>query len=221
MYSDTDILQAIDRKDIIIYPFNAENLGVNSYDVSLGNAFFEVHWDDDGPYFVGPQVYLDGEKVFMPVGSIIIRKCIRCSRVEETYIPTGGTLLGMTKELITTHGKVVGELRSRSSTRRVGITTNCDAGLGDIGYADFWTMEFSAFVRGAGRPFLVVGQPVAQMIFFETNSAPTREYEGQYTGNWPYNMIPRNYRDRIKKVETPENETEFVCAWCIAGQWDI
>jgi deoxycytidine triphosphate deaminase len=219
MYSNTDIKLAIERGDITIEPFNDNQLGVNSYDVRLGNMFYEVLWDEDGPYFIGPHHYADGDRVSIPVS---------------------GTLLGMTKERIGTSGKVVAELRSRSTTRRIGITTNCDAGLGDIGYgikrdnakkifrkADHWAMEFTAFVSNSllvgifsllndifstiginthilydteNIPFLIVGQPVAQMVFFECKSKPEKQYDGQYRAEWPLNMIPREYRHRIFKV---------------------
>jgi len=142
----------------------------------LGNTFFEVFWDNDGPYFVGPYVYLEGERV---------------------NIPVAGTLLAVTQERVGTGGKVVAELRSRSTTRRIDITTNCDAGLGDIGYNDMWTMELTSFAS-QGQPFLIVGQIVAQMVFYECKSEPTRSYSGQYQADWPLNMIPRQYRHRVR-----------------------
>jgi deoxycytidine triphosphate deaminase len=226
-YSDTDIWQALHNGDIEIDPFNEDQLGTNSYDVRLGNDFYEVRWDERGPFFVGPYHFEDGEKV---------------------YIPVSGTLLGMTKEKIATRGKIGAELRSRSTTRRVGITTNCDAGLGDIGYGfiedlgngfgrkinnGYWTIELTAFVsnsliielltaldtwltrngfgiaylskivkkRRNNRPFLIVGERIAQIVFFECKSAPTKEYDGQYQVDWPLNMIPKEYRDRVVSPE--------------------
>jgi dCTP deaminase len=178
MCSDTDIKLAIKQGDITIEPFNEDQLGVNSYDVRLGNIFYEVLWDKNGPYFVGPHYYGGSDRVL---------------------IPTSGTLLGMTKEVVGTSGKVVAELRSRSTTRRIGVTTNCDAGLGDVGYCDYWTIELTAFISH-GKPFLVVGDPVAQMVFYECKSEPTKKYDGQYQAEWPTNMIPREYRHRIFKV---------------------
>lgn len=188
MYSNTDILRAIDNRTIKISPYNVDQLGTNSYDVRLGNTFYEVFWDSEGPFFVGPYIYLDGDRVDIPIG---------------------GTLLGTTHEHVGTHGKIVAELRSRSTIRRVGITTNCDAGLGDVGYNDVWTMEFSAFtdmrqldilLRSEpifSLPFLIVGETVAQMVFFECKSEPSKEYGGQYQSGWPINMIPRKYRHRV------------------------
>lgn len=200
MYSDTDILDAMRRKDIKISPFDASQLQINSYDLCMGNTFYEVFWDTEGPFFIGPYVYLEGDKV---------------------NIPRGGTLLGITRERIGTSGKVVAELRSRSSTRRVGITTNCDAGLGDIGYNDYWTLELSTFVREYKMrqldlfeallpptsrqldcpPFLIVGYPVAQMVFYECKSEPISEYNGQYQVEWPLNMIPMKFRHRVRSIK--------------------
>jgi deoxycytidine triphosphate deaminase len=178
IYSDNDILAAIKVKTIKISPYNVNQLGVNSYDVCLGNTFYEVFWDGEGPYFVGPYVYLDGEKVNVPVG---------------------GTLLGVTKERIGTSGKVVAELRSRSSIRRVGIDPCMAAGWGDVGYNNVWVMEFTSFIRShsAYSPYLTVGQAVAQMVFMECKTEPARRYDGQYQADWPLNMIPRKYRHRV------------------------
>jgi deoxycytidine triphosphate deaminase len=196
IYSNTDILNAIETKDIVISSYNDDQLQTNSYDVCLGNTFYEVFWDSEGPFFVGPYIYLDGDKV---------------------EIPVGGTLLGVTKERVGTYGKVVAELRSKSSIRRIGIDPCMAAGWGDIGYYDVWCMEFTAFVREYKfrqlslfderikpipekldySPFLIVGQPVAQMVFHECKSEPTKIYDGQYKVEWPLNMIPARYRHRI------------------------
>lgn len=188
MYSNTDILAAIENKTIKISPYEPKQLQTNSYDIRLGKAFYRVFWDTEGPFYVGPFVYLDGEKV---------------------EIPIGGTLLGMTRERIGTSGKVVAELRSRESTRRMGITTNCGAGLGDIGYDNYWTLKFTAFTEMRqfdfrnrsepilSEPFLHPGDIVAQMVFYECKSKPTKKYDGQYQVDWPMNMIPRIYRHRV------------------------
>ncbi len=196
IYSDTDILAAIASKSIIIRPYSDEQLQTNSYDLCLGQTFYEVFWDVEGPFYVGPYVYQIGDKVSIPVG---------------------GTLLGVTLERVGTFGKVVAELRARSSIRRVGIDPCMAAGLGDVGYNDIWTMEFSAFVREYKfrqldlfgeqikpipekldyPPFLIIGEPVAQMVFFECKSAPTKQYDGQYQVEWPLNMIPSRYRHRV------------------------
>lgn len=124
---------------------------------------------------------------------------------DKIKVPVGGTLLGVTLERIGTFGKVGAKLYSTSSTRRKGIDTCMAAGWGDIGYNNCWTLELTAFVRyhysSIGpvfhKPFLIVGEPVAQMVFFECKSEPTKEYDGQYQIEWPLNMIPRRYRHKV------------------------
>jgi deoxycytidine triphosphate deaminase len=184
IYSDADILTALEMGTIIIDPFKSGQLGTSSYDICLGNTFYEVFWDNEGPYFIGPYIYSNNEKV---------------------NIPIGGTLLGVTKEIIGTSGKVVAEMRSRSSIRRVGIDPCMAAGWGDIGYNNRWVMEFTALVSVTGcdyidkmnLPFLHVGDTVGQMIFHECKSEPIKEYDGQYQVEWPLNMIPEKYRHRV------------------------
>lgn len=176
MYSDTDILAAVERGDITISDFNTDQLGPNSYDVRLGGLFLEVVWGNDGPWFVGPVVAAKGERVNVPVG---------------------GTLLAMTQNRIKTIGKVTAIMKAQSSTGRTGLTVCKCAGLGDIGYDNHWVMEISAFVR-VGQPFVIVGQPIAQLAFFECQSEPMTPYDGQYQGeDWPLCMVPKKWRHRI------------------------
>jgi dCTP deaminase len=186
MLCDAEILDACNDGYIHIDPFNDEQLNTNSYDVRLGNWFYLVKWQIDGPVFIGPSYVPDGSRV---------------------NIPIGGTLLGMTKEVIGATGCVVAELRSKSSTRRCGVTICDDAGFGDVGYINKWTVELTAHVgmytHGVKpyEPYLIVGERFAQAVFFKTGK-PIREYQGQYIENeWPINMIPKKYRDRIVEAK--------------------
>lgn len=173
-----DILSEIQRGFIRIDPFNPEQMNPNSYDVRLGNHFYEVTWDGDGPWFIGPIYVPDGERI---------------------PIPTRGTLLGATVELIGARDHVVAQLRSKSSTRRMGVTICDDAGFGDVGYWNRWTVELTAHVS-YGQPFLVVGERFAQAVFQLAASGGHGDlYTGQYTAaDWPEAMVPRKYRDRIR-----------------------
>lgn len=172
MLCDLEIIDERIEGNIFIEPFDAAQLNTNSYDVRLGNWFYQVAWHGDSPVFRGPVYFKDGEAVAIPVG---------------------GTLLGMTKEVIGTCNCVVAELRSKSTTRRSGITVCDDAGFGDVGYHNHWTVELTAHV-GMGMPKLIVGERFAQMVFFKTGR-PSSPYRGQYNANdWPQNMLPRKYR---------------------------
>jgi dCTP deaminase len=177
MYSDTDILAAMESGDIAISDFDPGRLGPNSYDVVLAGLFLEVIWGNDGPWYIGPIEVKEGEKIKLPVG---------------------GTLLAMTKDRVLTKGKIMAEMSARSSTGKEGITVCKCAGLGDIGFDNHWVMELSGFAR-IGQPFVIVGQPIAQLAFFEAKSRPTKIYAGQYTiDDWPLCMVPQKWRHRIK-----------------------
>lgn len=161
--------------DIVIDPFDEANFTPNGYDVRLGNWFYEVEWMGDEPYFIGPISVPDGEKI---------------------YIPTGGTILGMTKEKIGTIDRHVPQIHSRSTTRRMGIDVCASAGLGDIGYHNHWTVELSHFVT-RGRPYLVVGERFAQIVF-HTTAKVNMSYEGQYGEmHFPECMVPKAWRKNI------------------------
>lgn len=189
IYSNIDILAAIESGTIKIDPFNPNNLQPNSYDVTLDNVFFEVFWRKDGPWFIGPFVFKDNYPV---------------------PVPTGATLLVRTKETIGVFNNIIGQVANNSSLRRIGIMNNGDAGFIDTGYCNPITLELSSFVRKTiyetYNPFVIVGQKVGQIIFSECKTAPNEIYHGQYTIDGPLNMIPRKYRDRVIKPEVNQSD---------------
>lgn len=171
---------------ITIEPFNEDQLQANSYDLRVGNWFSRVSWtweynEDEGsgeyvPEYEKPWWIRDGRQV---------------------AIPNGGTLLGMTKEVIGTRFCAVAMIHSRSTTRREAKSVCLDSGLGDIQYINHYTLEFSGH-SCCGDPYLTVGTTVAQAVFYLTT--PTLDpYRGQYNeSDWPLNMIPKKYRDALR-----------------------
>lgn len=177
MLSATGILDAIRDRRITIDPFTAANLQPNSYDVTLGETFYLVEWTTSGPLFYGP-----------------------IHATSRVYIPVGGTLLGATVETIGSYG-IVAQLHARSSTRRKGVTICDDAGFGDNGYHNRWTMELTGYTT-RGVPFLEVGDRIAQVEFERLDGEAGEEYQGQYHDtNWPEAMVPAAYRDRIREPD--------------------
>ncbi|KKM69390.1 hypothetical protein LCGC14_1451330 [marine sediment metagenome] len=188
MYSSSDILSAIERGSITISDFDESRLGPNSYDLLLGKFFFDVIWDEDGPWFVGPSEYGPQDRVNVPVG---------------------GTLLAMTEDVIGTFGKVTGKLYARSTWGRAGITVCRDAGLGDIGYCNHWTLEMTGHVT-SGQPFVTVGERIAQITFLETIRPPIKAYLGQYNADdWPLCMVPKMWRHRILDTFSQNTQHEI------------
>lgn len=175
IFSSNDVMLGMQKGEIEIDPFNERFLGTNSLDVHLDRTFIYVASVDGETAYFGPLVVAEGEKV---------------------WVPAGGTMLGRTIEKIGTHGDVVASMRSRSSTRRRGLTVCLDAGLGDIGYANHWTCEFSAHLNDG--VYIKTGLRFAQMTFERTETPPIRTYNGQYnSGDWPLCMVPEEYRGRV------------------------
>lgn len=141
--SDHEILEQIQKRTIVIEPFNRECLGSNSYDVHLG------------PYLsVYKNAVLDAKKH---------------NEIEMFEIPDEGFLLqpnelylGVTEEYTETHAHVP-FLEGKSSVGRLGIDIHATAGKGDVGFSNYWTLEIS--VKKPVRVYR--GMPIGQLIYFE------------------------------------------------------
>jgi dCTP deaminase len=192
-----DIKYELAQGNIVIQPFTAANLGTNSYDFTLGNDFFLVHYHGLNPYFYGPVHVPDGEPLLLPQGE---------------------TILGMTQEVIGAVRNIVGKTYARSSTGRVGTTICRDAGLGDVGYIDHWTLELGANTR----PYSVVwpGERIGQMVFtasgisrpvgFKRPPGEELRYTGQYLREWPANMVPKQFQEHRIALEQDYYPAIFV-----------
>lgn len=174
IYSKKKILACMDAGTIQISPFSLAQLGANSYNVTLGNWFYYVKLIGGKRIYHGPKWFEDGA---------------------EVPLPFGVGVLGMTKEVIKTYGDIVVQLRARSTTGREFWTVCQDAGLGDLGYRNHWTAEFSSHLWGIAQ--MTVGQEFGQVVFHATTESD-QEYDGQYaTATFPECMVPKRYRDAV------------------------
>ncbi len=145
--TDLKILEAIEKREIVIEPFDPKRLGTNSYDVHL-SRFLAVYRER----------VLDAKSH---------------NRVDHFEIgPDGfvlqpGTLyLGSTVEYTETHATVP-FLEGKSSVGRLGIDIHATAGKGDVGFCNHWTLEISCV-----QPVRVyAGMPIGQLIYFEVDGA--------------------------------------------------
>ena len=171
--SDTAILKAMDRGEIVIDPFDAANLGGNSYDVHL-SPYLLTYQESGG--IVG-RVYLDcAEKPF----------------IEQEVIPDHGLLLfpgrlylASTVEYTETHCHVP-YLDGRSSTARLGISIHLTAGRGDVGFCNHWTMEITVV-----HPTVVyAGMRIGQLTYHTVEGHVDRRYASK--PNTTYGAAARN-----------------------------
>lgn len=140
--SDKKILEAIERKEIVIEPYDRECLGTNSYDVHLGK--YLATYDDD---------ILDAKKH---------NKITTFEIPEEGFVLQPNSLyLGVTLEYTETHNSVP-FLEGKSSVGRLGIDIHATAGKGDVGFCNTWTLEISV----SQKVRVYAGMPIGQLIYF-------------------------------------------------------
>ena len=141
--TDMKILEAIERREIVIEPFRRECLGTNSYDVHLGK-------------YLG--LYRDRVLDAKQHNQIEILEI----PPDAGFVLQPGTLyLGVTAEYTETHSAVP-FLEGKSSIGRLGIDIHATAGKGDVGFSNNWTLEISCV-----QPVRVyAGMPIGQLIYF-------------------------------------------------------
>jgi dCTP deaminase len=219
--SKPNILEHLKKGNIVISPFNIDNLANTSYDVRLGKNFFRQepikHSQILNPFYEKSlrRLYNDVEEaVFVSeVRSKLNHFYNLKTKDRIILISPGETILAHTIEFI--GGKngtkdlpaITTEMRARSSIGRIGIAVCKCAGWGDIGYVNRWTMEITNF-SSVTIP-LPVGLRIAQIIFHQTSKVDDLDKyatKGKYqtTDNlaslkkkWqPEDMLPKLYLDK-------------------------
>jgi dCTP deaminase len=150
--SDKEIIQAIEKGEILIEPFDINCLGTNSYDVHLGK-YLATYKDR----------VLDAKKHNM---------------IEVFEIPSEGFVLepntlylGVTEEYTETLSTVP-FLEGKSSVGRLGIDIHATAGKGDVGFCNTWTLEISCT-----QPVRIYhGMPIGQLIYFKVSGEINNYY---------------------------------------------
>src|SRR6478736_3233244 len=159
--TDQQILDEIDKGNILIEPFRPECLGTNSYDVHLGR-YLATYKDR----------VLDAKSH---------NKIEHFEIPQEDIVLHPGTLyLGVTEEYTETHAHVP-FLEGKSSTGRLGIDIHATAGKGDVGFCNTWTLEISC----AQPVRIYYGMPIGQLIYFAVDGEVETFYNKK--GNAKYN----------------------------------
>ncbi len=141
--SDIEILKLIEKRRIVLEPFDRQHLGTNSYDVHLGK-YLAVYMDE----------ILDA-RLHNPIQTFEIPP--------EGYVLEPQHLyLGVTAEYTETHDHVP-FLEGKSSVGRLGIDIHATAGKGDVGFCNHWTLEISV----SQKVRIYAGMPIGQLIFFK------------------------------------------------------
>ena len=220
LLSRPDIVRHMKQGTIVIDPFEPKSLKTTSYDLSLGEWYWrETHpsgratvhnmYDEKSTKFIwnGPHRAETVKEVKKKMDVDGLANIPDTARV--IMLGPGETILGHTIEFIGGRDICVTKMYARSSLGRNFIEVCKDAGWGDIGYINRWTMEITNNSQHFTIP-LVVGRRIAQMVFYEVNplgekGADYATEKGKYQSSqdlktlkkiWnPQQMIPRMHLD--------------------------
>ena len=173
MLLKAEIIDEYNKGRIVIEPFNIDNVGPNSYDVSLSDTL-KVYTSET----------LDVKKV-NPTRTIKIPE-------EGLFLEPFKLYLGATIEKAGSDYYIPG-YDGRSSQAINGIMSHVSAGLGYIGFKSNWTLEILVI-----HPIRVyAGMRIGQVFFTDVNqkfNIPSNRYNGKYTDQ-PLPQASKSYLD--------------------------
>lgn len=212
------ILKHLKEGNIFVEPFNIQNLNTTSYDVRLGEDYFQeqpfraLHRRVLNPfdrehierYWGSPQ------KAITAADWMTENGLLKNIKPEDKIIVIGPgeCILAHTEEFIGGRNCVTTEMRARSSMGRIGITVCKCAGWGDLGFCNRWTMEVSNHLKDTSV-VLIIGMRVAQIAFYqvdplsESYSSSGDQYQTtddtkKMIETWsPYSMLPKFDRNKL------------------------
>lgn len=160
-----DIIEAVAKGDVVISPFSCENVGPNSYDVTL-NRKLKIYKNS----ILDMKTENETETIIIPDTGLILKP-------NTLY-------LGRTNETATSN-KYVPMFEGRSSVGRLGISTHITAGFGDVGFGfvdgeckfPTWTLEIAVIQPVKIYPNVRIGQ----VFFLKTLTEPKVFYNGKYS----------------------------------------
>jgi deoxycytidine triphosphate deaminase len=222
VYSNIQIVQAIADDHIVLYPNIPENIAGSSVDVTLGYWYYRTEARSSGGfynpfdehdvarYFDGPHhaqthelwAQSNGRKLFagIPADHPII------------VLGPGERILAHTHEFVGIRAPGTSTMQARSTWGRNGVAVCLDAGWGDPGYINRWTMEIYNMNQHESV-VLPVGERIAQIVFYHTGpvDGEYKKLSGKYQtaeatslqqiiAEWrPEQMLPKAYKDTRKK----------------------
>lgn len=222
VYSNREILAAVEEGTIVCTPFDPDNVSEASLDFTLGHYFYKQEFDDQSSVYnpfdeVEVARYFKGPLMAMPHAEW----CEHNGFTQFRNIPDehpiivlrpGERILAHTHEFvgIRAHGGAA-EVKSRSSWGRNGVAVCFDAGWIDPGYINRITLEIYNLNKHESV-VLPVGERIGQLIFHHTGPVDGGYADGrggisgkyQHTDDlaelirsWrPEKMLPRAFKDQ-------------------------
>lgn len=164
LFSRAEILKALSEKRIAITPFDGSCVGAASVDLHLGNAF-RMFRSSRKALDVTEETDADG-----------LTKLVRVKAGGWFSIPSGGLVLGVTRERIRLAPGIAGFLMGRSRFARVGLAVHVSSSFVQPGVDNVQVLEM---LNSSPYPLRVKpGLKVCQILFEEVRGQSV--YEGRY-----------------------------------------
>ena len=146
-------------KEILIEPFNENQLNPNSYNLKLHNEL--LVYDEEILDMKKENKY---KKIIIPKDGLVLQP--------------GKLYLGRTVEYTGTENYVP-MLEGRSSIGRLGLFIHITAGFGDVGFKGFWTLEIFCV-----QPIRIYPEVEICQIYYHSIEGKYDEYcSGKYQNN--------------------------------------
>jgi len=162
------ILEEIKRGNIKIEPFNPDDVGPGSVDLTLGNVF---------------RVFKKQNKIFYVTNEADFEKVTEVIEIKDYYLlQPGETIFGITQEKITLAPNLCGWLEGRSRFARLGLMVHISASFMQPGIANCQVLEITNLspIPLALHP----GTKICQFIFQRC------EGEAKYQGRFKEQQTP-------------------------------
>lgn len=224
VFSNADIKRAIKSGQLVVRPYVEDYVNGSSLDVTLGHWYYKTEKNNLGGFY-NPFDQDAVDRYFSGPFKAETHKdwCQKNHRLTFKGIPEdhpiivlepGERILAHTHEFIGVKGDATSTMQARSSWGRNGVAVCLDAGWGDPGYINRWTMEIYN-MNQRDSIVLPVGERIAQLVFYATGPVES-EYSrlsGKYQQHdadkieelikaWsPQQMLPKSYHDKRRKPQ--------------------
>jgi dCTP deaminase len=160
---DHEIRAEIEKKRLIVEPYESRLVQPNSYDLRLSPVFT---WHERSDAVIDPY---DGDS---------INKGIVQIEQENIVLMPQEFVLGATLEKVSLPKDIVGQLCGKSSLARLGVMVHVTAGFIDAGFSHPAAPITLEIVNVGNRPVrLHAGMPIAQIVFIRTAECEVAYHE--------------------------------------------
>jgi dCTP deaminase len=215
------ILEAYNKGEIVIDPFDIRLVNPNSVDIRLGSTLYRMKssfgirdlynpsddlWEEVSSV-PAAQIRAGGIDGLLPApdwgeGVIPDDAPVFCLNPGEFYLATTYESIG-TRALAPDQDSIIPEMKAKSTFGRQGLTVALCAGLGDVGYCSKWALE----IRLVGRSVvpLAVGTPIGQVVFHQ--GTPTQSVyggAGHYQVEGEVRFLPKPLKWMPRQVDSAQ-----------------